>query len=256
MDLQFLQRLREYELELVLPEFTPGTRVLEIGAGTGWQAKALAEHGCDVEAIDLESSGYRAHRVWPVTEYDGRRIPFPDGHFDFIYSSSVLEHIPHLADFQQEMRRVLKNTGTAIHIVPAASWRLWTNLTHYPFVAKYVFGMLAARLGASRPRSDDIVQLSKHSRWDLLKGALFPPRHGEIGNALTELYHFSQLRWCRDFEASGWRIASHRSNEILYSGYMLFGPRISIDTRRSAARVLGGVCHIYRLEKQTLDSTD
>lgn len=249
MDLDFLQRIREYELGLVLPQFTPGARVLEIGAGTGWQAAALAARGCEVEAIDLDSSGYRAHRVWPVTEYDGVTIPFPDGHFDFVYSSSVLEHIPHLKTFHSEMQRVLKESGIAIHIVPAASWRLWTNLTHYPFVIKYVLGLVGARLGTTKPRSDDTMQLSRHSRRDLVKGALFPPRHGEIGNSLSELYYFSRLRWRKDFAGAGWQILDHRSNGILYSGYMLLGAGLPLGLRKTAARLVGGVCHIYRLGK-------
>ncbi|MFM5947798.1 MAG: class I SAM-dependent methyltransferase, partial [Novosphingobium sp.] len=30
-----------------------GARILEIGSGTGWQARALAERGFDVTGVDL-----------------------------------------------------------------------------------------------------------------------------------------------------------------------------------------------------------
>ena len=54
----------------MLPELRPGSRLLEFGAGTGTQARALAERGMDVVAIDLAVSGYAQDRVFPVIDYD------------------------------------------------------------------------------------------------------------------------------------------------------------------------------------------
>ena len=78
MDLKFLEAIRLCEFEAVLDELRKrqphGARVLEIGAGSGWQARRLAELGYQVQAIDVPQSGYDPHRVWPIQDYDGRRI--------------------------------------------------------------------------------------------------------------------------------------------------------------------------------------
>jgi hypothetical protein len=44
--------------------------------------------------------------------------PFPDESFDIIYCSHVLEHVPDDRKAMQEMRRVLKQDGWAIFMVP------------------------------------------------------------------------------------------------------------------------------------------
>lgn len=37
---------------------------------------------------------------------------------------------------------------------------------------------------------------------------LYPPRHGETGTALSELYYFNRLYWSKIFKQAGWRIKS------------------------------------------------
>lgn len=123
MDTQLLKQIREYELGQVVSLMPQGSSVLEIGAGAGWQTKMLADKVFKVKAIDLEHSNYAEQRVWPVQNYDGVHIPFADNSFDFVFSSNVLEHIPHIEDFQIEIQRVLKSGGVAIHVLPTATWR-------------------------------------------------------------------------------------------------------------------------------------
>jgi uncharacterized UPF0146 family protein len=38
--------------------------MLEIGAGTGWQAKALQERGFDIKTVDLATSNYKNDRIF------------------------------------------------------------------------------------------------------------------------------------------------------------------------------------------------
>ena len=116
--LEHLEAIRMQELSTALEHIPAGSSILEIGAGTGWQARELERHGHAVSAIDLASSNYRAHLVWPVTEYDGEHIPFPNNSFDIVFSSNVLEHIPHLPEFETEIIRVLKPTGQLLLNVP------------------------------------------------------------------------------------------------------------------------------------------
>lgn len=52
--------------------------------------------------------------------YDGRRLPFEDASFDFVFSEEVVEHIraDALEPYYREERRVLKPGGLAFHRVP------------------------------------------------------------------------------------------------------------------------------------------
>ncbi len=146
-----LESIRIYELKKVLSIISEekkkikDVKILEIGAGTGWQAKKLTENGYTVEAIDLNNSNYLKNRIWPITDYDGEHIPFPDNYFDILFSSSVLEHIPHLEKFQIEMQRVLKPDGIAVHIVPNGNWRFWTSIVHYPYIFKTLLSVIYSK---------------------------------------------------------------------------------------------------------------
>jgi hypothetical protein len=64
--------------------------VLDIGAGTGVQAQMMTGAGYAVEAIDMPTSVYANDGVFPIHDYDGHRIPFPEATFDVVCSSNVL----------------------------------------------------------------------------------------------------------------------------------------------------------------------
>jgi SAM-dependent methyltransferase len=210
--LEHLAALRRFELEFARHAFPHGGKLLEIGAGTGWQAQALQAQGFDVEAIDLSGSNYREHRVFPVVDYDGHRIPSGDASFDVVFSSNVLEHIPHVEEFQHEIHRVLKPGGVAVHIVPSSSWRFWTNLTH------------------------------------ILKSWKFPDRHGEhAANAITEICLFRQNWWRQLFERTGWQVVEVTPCPIFYTGRSLMDARISISARHRISHILGGSSNLFVL---------
>ena len=81
-----------------------GTRILDVGCGT-LGLRAL-EPGLDITGVDLvERSGYPG----PFVVADATdRLPFDDGSFDLVYSSSVIEHIDpaQRGAFAREIRRV------------------------------------------------------------------------------------------------------------------------------------------------------
>ena len=213
--MQHLESIRRYELDLVIDLLHRNGRVLEIGAGTGWQAQIFSKRGYDVAAIDLASSCYKEHRVWPIIDYDGEHIPFVDKSFDIIFTSSVLEHVPHLIDFQKEIHRVLKPDGYAIHVVPSGSWRFWTNIT------------------------------------EIMKFWSIPKIHGEhAGNPITEIFYFSRKWWMQLFRDTGWTVAAYYPNKLYYTGHSIMDYRLSINTRNKLSRILGSSCHIFVLAKK------
>lgn len=279
-DQEHLQALRRHEAEGALRFLPAGARVLEIGAGAGWQSRMFSELGFDVSAIDLESSQYRQQAVFDVKTYDGHRIPFGDASFDVVFSSNVLEHIPHVEEFQAEILRVLAPGGRAVHILPSASWRLWTTLTYYLTLPVRLLRRLARR---SEPRSDpqfweEVAEETGIDQMDLIEFAEFvaddpqaaeprpefveqlrirlkelqrvtPPPHGEFGNFATEIYYFSRFRWKALFEREGFRVVASFRNGLFYTGYSLLGARLAIRVRSRLSRLLGSACRVYVLER-------
>lgn len=247
-----LEKIRDYEYQRVKHFMPESGCVLEIGAGAGWQAKRFHEDGYDVEAIDIDTSRYKNERIWPVIEYDGRHLPFPDASFDIVYSSSVLEHIIELEDYQSEIQRVLKPGGKAIHVVPGTTWRLWTTIAHYPYLLKLMFRKLVALFGGSKEseaKKTDIHGVVKRRWFDVSRRLLYSVRHGERGNVITEMYYFSPLYWSAMFTRNGWMMPDRHPVGIFYTGYLVFGGIMSFKMRRILARILGSSTVIYELKK-------
>lgn len=250
---QHLKDIRIYELARVMPLMPKGSYVLEIGSGAGWQAKHLAENGFVVEAIDLKQSNYAGQRVWPVQNYDGTYIPFQDNSFDIIFSSNVLEHIPHIEDFQIEIQRVLKSGGVAIHVLPTATWRFWTNISFYMVRAKQI---LSIATGGKRNSTETFVSETKDQApsanltfIQTLFKAMLPPAHGAIGNSVTQLYGFSRFRWIRLFTKTGWSVTDCLPNRLFYTGHLLCGSLFTIRFRHWSSYLMGSSCLIYVLTK-------
>jgi len=213
--LEHLEAIRNHELGVALTMLPTKGKFLIIGAGAGWQARALEAQGYEVSAIDLASSNYRDNMVWPVTVYDGKTIPFEDHTFDIVYSSNVLEHIPHIYEFQKEILRVAKPDACVLHILPSSNWRFWTIISN------------------------------------LLKWS-FPKVHGEhAGNPFTEIYYFSRRHWTKLFRETGWAVETQDTTKLFYTGCSIMDARLSINTRRKLSRVFGSSCNVFILQKDS-----
>lgn len=246
--LSFLQQLRLEELGEAVRDRQPGARLLEIGAGAGWQAMELARWGFDVAAVDVPDSNYSSARVWPVIEYDGRSLPFPSEEFDLIFSSNVLEHVEDLPALLDDMWRVLKPGGRMIHVVPSASWRLWTSLTYYPHVGTRLLGN-----GATARQHPDLghgMDSSPSSGRRTLADKIFSPVHGTATGAFKELLAFRRQAWFKVLRRVPASSLQCRPNRLFYSGYSLSGRFLPIRLRKTLSYGLGSSCHIFTLKKE------
>ena len=186
--MEHLENIRHYELTIVMEDLNHTDKILEIGAGAGWQSKVLFDNGYNISAIDLEDTNYKEEQIFNVVSYDGYKIPYEDKSFDVIFSSNVLEHIPHINEFQKDINRVLKDNGKCIHILPSSNWVFWTNIS----------------------------EMARKFRPTLV--------HGEIAkSSFTELYYFSKYYWNKLFVKSGFKIEEYRKNNIFYTGGVSYG---------------------------------
>ncbi|MDP8993366.1 MAG: class I SAM-dependent methyltransferase [Pseudomonadota bacterium] len=233
---EYVNWIRRAELETVIPLLPPSAKVLEIGGGTGEQALQLSRLGFDVTAIDLPSSNYSTARVFPIIEYDGQRIPFPDGTFDVVFSSNTLEHVRDLKRMHAEIRRVLAPTGFCLHIVPTGAWQFWSIISAFPSAGRELIQARSLR---------DVYLGLRH-----LARAAIPPRHGERGFGLLEIWLFRPAWWRRNFRKNNFVVEADAPVGLFYTGNGFFGSSWPISKRRRLAPRLGSACHIFKLRPQ------
>lgn len=246
-DLRFLDEIREAELEKVVPRLPAGGAVLEIGGGTGAQALSLERRGFEVASVDLPSSLYRFQRVFPVVEYDGTHLPFPDGSFDAVFSSNVLEHVADPGPLYAELRRVLRPGGKGVHLMPSASWRFFSSLTYYWVLPTKAYRRFAGVAPGPNELPASAAESAKRGFLSLALTRVLPPRHGEEGSSFGELFRFRAAAWIEHFRAHGIAVANVEPVGIFYTGEMALGPRWPIASRRSASRILGSACILYEV---------
>ncbi|HXG46932.1 MAG TPA: class I SAM-dependent methyltransferase [Methylomirabilota bacterium] len=94
----------------------PRGRALDVGCGVGQVVARLTEAGFEAHGVDVsEPNIERARKVSGRCQlYDGRRLPFPDGHFASAGALNVLEHVEAPEDFIAELVRVVEPGGKVV----------------------------------------------------------------------------------------------------------------------------------------------
>lgn len=120
--------------ETLLKTFTGmvfrGQKILEVGCGPGESAMGMMALGASrVTATDFAvETGLFTHRrmlaLWPAelpkpsalgfADAAAEHLPFPDGSFDVIYSTQVLEHVRDVGASLSDMCRVLRKGGALL----------------------------------------------------------------------------------------------------------------------------------------------
>jgi SAM-dependent methyltransferase len=91
----------------------PGTRLLDLGAGTGMWARAFTDWYDGVEVIAVEPAAAMRDRCRysPVLAGDASNVPLPDDSVDAAWLSTVIHHVPDLTAAARELRRVVRPGG-------------------------------------------------------------------------------------------------------------------------------------------------
>ena len=110
---------------------TPGMRVLDFGAGSGWLSRFFAQMGCQVVVCDVSETALKMARelfdrqpligAQPQPEFllfDGRRIDLPDASLDRIVCFDAFHHAPNPRAMIAEFGRLLVDGGMAVFAEP------------------------------------------------------------------------------------------------------------------------------------------
>jgi SAM-dependent methyltransferase len=115
----------------------PGARALDAGTGTGANLRLLRELDLDeVRGIDASRDAIQyceGKGLGPVIEADLCALPFPDGSFDVVLATDIVEHIDDDRRALTEIARALAPGGYAVLTVPAfpSLWGLQDVVAHH-----------------------------------------------------------------------------------------------------------------------------
>jgi SAM-dependent methyltransferase len=140
------------------------SKVLDMGCGSGrWDVlvaplvNELVAADASVEALQIAKGNVRAPNV-SFVECTPDTLPFPDGHFDFIFSLGVLHHVPDTAGAIRTLTAKLSSGGTLLLYLYYALdnrpgwfktlWKVtdWCRrlVSRLPFPLRYGFSQAAA----------------------------------------------------------------------------------------------------------------
>lgn len=125
----WFQGRRAVVLDL-LARYVPKGRLLDIGLGTGFNAKLFKDRGYDVEGVEPAPEGVAfAKTIVPNLQVIQASFPsslIPSDTYDVVALLDVVEHLEDDAAALKDVSRILTRGGVAIITVPAFRF-LWTT---------------------------------------------------------------------------------------------------------------------------------
>jgi len=115
---------RRFAIQMIENKLAKGSKILDVGCGTGHLAAELAKRGYDTWGTDLSAgmvdyarTNYN-HDRYQVADIE--KIPFPDNFFDGIVCLGVVEYLASDGPALSEMHRVLRPGGYAVITTPSS----------------------------------------------------------------------------------------------------------------------------------------
>ncbi|MBI1842636.1 MAG: class I SAM-dependent methyltransferase [Verrucomicrobia bacterium] len=148
-----------------------GMRHLDIGAGAGQLVEMFRkEFGVETRVCDYTDKLMKAPaQKVEIANLNEEGLPYPDGHFDVVTATEVVEHLEHYRETLREIHRVLRPGGLAILSTPNIL-NLKSRLRFLTFGFWNLFGPLPVRNSALNSTGGHINPVSSfylmHSMMD------------------------------------------------------------------------------------------
>jgi len=240
-------------------ELHAGDRLLDIGCGFGRHSYEALRRGADVVSSDfslpelvevdntvtaMEGYGELPTGVSSAScNGDVTQLPFPDGSFDRIIASEILEHIDDDIGALRELVRVLRPGGTFAATIPATfpekvCWKI-TDEYHAPkveggHVRIYAKGELSERM---RDAGLDVYHQHRahalHTPYWWLRCAVGPQADVD-SNPLTKAYN-KLLEWDIMKQPTITKLADSALNPVLGKSLVIYGVKPIIAHSKAAA---------------------
>lgn len=231
----FLTKKTETEIVFDSKVFKEGSIGLEIGCGNSFQSALLSHTVETMISTDLYNHNGATHTVGmnmaskllkslnisnvKLLSCSADSLPFDDDYFDFVFSSSALEHVDDKRVALREMRRVLKPEGNMILIVPTHMPSLYA----FPHLFLYIIARLLKLMFSPKTvkeeshvnsYNDNNAGLNTHNKEISLWKRFFknhpsfplPEPHGTYKNIFDELKSQFPGVWLNMVRSEGFRI--------------------------------------------------
>jgi ubiquinone/menaquinone biosynthesis C-methylase UbiE len=195
---------RAVEIDHIAREGFPEGTGLDLGCGDGLVMQSILErisHRPRVIGLDIDPNELAQARTRGIYERldsaHGASIPQPDASFDFVFSNSVLEHIPRIRDVLGEVTRVLRPDGRLFFTVPGSEFHAllrgpllpWVSrdqylhnldrrLAHEHYLTESQWRAMLYEAGLQLVRCSGFLSHNELRRWETISrftsGALYP----------------------------------------------------------------------------------
>lgn len=214
-------RIMELPLTLLLLQAKKNETILDVSSPKLLALYYAMKGYGGVVAADLEDyfvsdfDIYKKHaklNIQTAVFNAARKIPYPDSHFDKIFSVSVIEHIPDDGDIlaMKEMLRVLKPSGSLVITLPVFNHYVeeWTSSAHYWksvekdgktfYQRRYDEKTLLKNFSIPGSVIQDVILIAERP--------VESPRMGENGMMLHNSYYIDKVPTARLLKALGGRL--------------------------------------------------
>ncbi len=226
----FLTKKTETEIVFDSNVFKKGSIGLEIGCGNAFQSALLSSVSNRIFATDLFRENGATHSLGIKKAQDlistlniknitliscsAISLPFDDDYFDFIFSSSALEHVADKKAALKEMRRVLKPDGNMVLIVPTHMPSLYAFPHLFLYIIARLFKVMLNSKTAQKENYNNDAGFNMQNKEISLWKRFFknhpsfplPEPHGEYKNIFDELKSQFPGVWLNMVRGEGFRI--------------------------------------------------
>jgi|TARA_B100002003_G_scaffold4955_1_gene4640 SAM-dependent methyltransferase len=221
-EIDALHDIRKKDIEILFgncPEnkFAVG---IELGAGDGYQSRLLKKYIKHFTCTEYDEHIFNKMNRLEGVNYlrlDVAEIEnhFPPKTFDLIFSSNVLEHVIDIGTALRGMRKVLKDDGVMIHVMPNRIWKFVQMILWVP--GKSIINLRKRLIDSpqdleqSHIIAKDGLVPSRLSTGELLKkllNNLKPRTHGISQSNYREFVEFGKGPWAEKITNAGFQVKS------------------------------------------------